>query len=396
MIRRQRGDVTKSLEILHLDEQILTKYQAITRAMPDDNPQREHCVAELTYKFNLLASNANQQARKKKECLKAFRAGARYEIEQQYSFERQKLAFLIAPISYAMGNEDYMSIDVLDQTSDDQIWAIMMSSLQNPTNVSSPPSNVEPWICDGCGEVEELCGDYKCCSKCKKAQYCSRDCQVKHWKMHKPDCKKNRANIASRTMITDIKTMCKATIRNYEKAFESSTGEEISDEKRKAAFPGLVQIARTYVLEHSDLTPDDALESSRSDLQFLKKIQEFMESTGFLSNDPQLQDITDNERLTELAAERMEVNDDRLLEAARSSVASILPFVLVRLQIAPDDQEQTLACHHVVATIKSYVAEHPEYQTPENFDAFMQEDKSKEIIAESFCNYFNDLAAASS
>jgi hypothetical protein len=27
------------------------------------------------------------------------------------------------------------------------------------------------------------------CGGCKEAQYCSRDCQTKHWSEHKPACK---------------------------------------------------------------------------------------------------------------------------------------------------------------------------------------------------------------
>lgn len=40
----------------------------------------------------------------------------------------------------------------------------------------------------------DYCSKYlvsiKKCAKCKKVQYCSRDCQVKHWLTHKHDCKK--------------------------------------------------------------------------------------------------------------------------------------------------------------------------------------------------------------
>ena len=37
----------------------------------------------------------------------------------------------------------------------------------------------------------EECGDAATfrCSKCKIAWYCSRDCQLRQWKKHKPICK---------------------------------------------------------------------------------------------------------------------------------------------------------------------------------------------------------------
>ena len=33
-------------------------------------------------------------------------------------------------------------------------------------------------------------GCWKKCSRCKALPYCSRECQQKHWKTHKKDCKK--------------------------------------------------------------------------------------------------------------------------------------------------------------------------------------------------------------
>jgi hypothetical protein len=45
-------------------------------------------------------------------------------------------------------------------------------------------------VCDnpGCKKQESFHGEFKRCSKCKKSVYCSRDCQVKHWAMHKAKC----------------------------------------------------------------------------------------------------------------------------------------------------------------------------------------------------------------
>mmetsp|Transcript_25111 Transcript_25111/g.42402 ORF Transcript_25111/g.42402 Transcript_25111/m.42402 type:complete len:280 (-) Transcript_25111:161-1000(-) len=40
-----------------------------------------------------------------------------------------------------------------------------------------------------CGRVEDKMGTYMACSRCKKAHYCSKACQVANWKVHKKTCK---------------------------------------------------------------------------------------------------------------------------------------------------------------------------------------------------------------
>ena len=46
------------------------------------------------------------------------------------------------------------------------------------------------WKCLAAGRGVRL----SCCSKCKEAHYCSRDCQVAHWKSHKRVCVSIRAH----------------------------------------------------------------------------------------------------------------------------------------------------------------------------------------------------------
>lgn len=41
--------------------------------------------------------------------------------------------------------------------------------------------------CQVCGKIEPTIG---VCAQCKMAVYCSRDCQVQDWKIHKTACKK--------------------------------------------------------------------------------------------------------------------------------------------------------------------------------------------------------------
>jgi len=57
-------------------------------------------------------------------------------------------------------------------------------------------------FCTGCGAEEDInvnvaTKDHKLskCAECKVARYCSRDCQVAHWKKHRDDCKDLRAQM---------------------------------------------------------------------------------------------------------------------------------------------------------------------------------------------------------
>jgi hypothetical protein len=51
---------------------------------------------------------------------------------------------------------------------------------------------VSPCVCASCGAPGDSIPDgvkLKPCSVCKTAKYCGRECQVEHWKKHKPDCR---------------------------------------------------------------------------------------------------------------------------------------------------------------------------------------------------------------
>lgn len=50
---------------------------------------------------------------------------------------------------------------------------------------SAVPGAPPPLSCDLC---KKAIASIKRCGKCRVAAYCSRDCQVKHWKVHKRDC----------------------------------------------------------------------------------------------------------------------------------------------------------------------------------------------------------------
>ena len=45
-------------------------------------------------------------------------------------------------------------------------------------------------VCGGCGDDKDESGkELMVCTRCKKKRYCGKDCQKKHWKLHKGVCK---------------------------------------------------------------------------------------------------------------------------------------------------------------------------------------------------------------
>ena len=78
------------------------------------------------------------------------------------------------------------------------VWAIRHSGNQNDpmTKLKGLVGPFKHWktICANCGKgVSELKGsNLKLCGHCKTFHYCSKHCQVKHWKDgHKADCKEH-------------------------------------------------------------------------------------------------------------------------------------------------------------------------------------------------------------
>lgn len=70
--------------------------------------------------------------------------------------------------------------------------------------------------CAGCGAIEEKVREFKGCSRCKMRQYCSKECQVLHWKSgHKHKCG-NEAENENETLyvflhlLTTVLTVAKA------------------------------------------------------------------------------------------------------------------------------------------------------------------------------------------
>ena len=64
------------------------------------------------------------------------------------------------------------------------------ASLQAALLAAASMKYSAPEICSFCGKQEPK--KLRKCTRCGKAQYCGIECQKKHWKDHKKDCRKQQ------------------------------------------------------------------------------------------------------------------------------------------------------------------------------------------------------------
>lgn len=83
---------------------------------------------------------------------------------------------------------EWVVANTLEETKSiiNKLRSMLELEQKNPTNVTYPNGNNSRIVCalSGCDEQHNL----KQCSKCKSANYCSKEHQKKHWKVHKKAC----------------------------------------------------------------------------------------------------------------------------------------------------------------------------------------------------------------
>ena len=69
-------------------------------------------------------------------------------------------------------------------------WALAKGGQNTPLIFSKPPFDCWKNRCANCDRMSEGKQNFKACARCKAFHYCSKKCQVQHWKAgHKVDCK---------------------------------------------------------------------------------------------------------------------------------------------------------------------------------------------------------------
>ena len=157
------------------------------------------------------------------QAVAALREACQYELEERFDFQHQKwlvVLFAIVGPDYAVtlrstsssspspsppGEKNY-----LRALSDDQLWQALRHTSRNSGTVMGPTYDSTMKKCHGCDRIETpgARGEFEECTKCYQVSYCSYECQIAHWKVHKKECVKNNKTIKT-TTTTPTKTTTK-------------------------------------------------------------------------------------------------------------------------------------------------------------------------------------------
>eukprot|EP00584_Thalassiosira_punctigera_P015980 CAMPEP_0172561026 /NCGR_PEP_ID=MMETSP1067-20121228/91244_1 /TAXON_ID=265564 ORGANISM="Thalassiosira punctigera, Strain Tpunct2005C2" /NCGR_SAMPLE_ID=MMETSP1067 /ASSEMBLY_ACC=CAM_ASM_000444 /LENGTH=385 /DNA_ID=CAMNT_0013350975 /DNA_START=162 /DNA_END=1319 /DNA_ORIENTATION=+ len=193
---RQRGSYEECGRVLDVERKALDVYGEHC-AVPRVPAAQVSCFEGLVYLYNRIRYNLNNNLERYHENIEVFRDLCVHEAKRRLSFEEQDYLYTLEGV---MGI-DYrrITVDDIRALSDEQCLRAIMIPIDHFSDHSGfqkdqakRKKRVQLLACGHCRKLETALGQFKECTRCEKAVYCSRDCQRNAWKMHKKVCGKKK------------------------------------------------------------------------------------------------------------------------------------------------------------------------------------------------------------
>jgi hypothetical protein len=150
------GPVHKSMQTFALAERFLRRLKELTSKY--GNASRKEETEQMAYRYHSNAVNFRSSQLEVKETVLSFRWCAACEIERKMTLD------ITANVP------GLKTLKQLNKLTDKQIWDAIVKSNKKMMGTSRR-------CCNHCDKSEAKWGDYKLCSLCKNACYCSKECQ---------------------------------------------------------------------------------------------------------------------------------------------------------------------------------------------------------------------------
>jgi TPR repeat protein len=200
-VLRQRGgpsgDLDECMAVLDCEGEILEKYRRSIYELKGyligagggahTRKAAERCYDGLEFKYQLVRFNACLGMRRNAEACTLLRKLLEYETSSGLAAEEQSMVLMLPVVLGKQATLENVKrlteaeLVTLVEVSQ-QVMASDPSSRERRDKVALKP-------CGGCGRVEKSLNDFKKCSRCQQARYCSAACQKRDWRGHKKVCK---------------------------------------------------------------------------------------------------------------------------------------------------------------------------------------------------------------